>query len=170
MANESDTPTSSLPFTEDVHRMVRELRVVGILVSLALLVIVIGGLAGLLFRALRPVRGSFGPAIFAGVVAVLALAAGVVIVEVTNRKARKARSLETTSAIYKTGCLIAGGVGLAAGCVSLVVLLVNGISRGLWLPQVLVLTVNVLELLLAVPRVRHLRRLHYRPVLPVTRV
>ena len=61
-------------------------------------------------------------------------------------------------------------IGRVVVVLALAVLAASGVSGGLWLPQLLVLAANVLGLVLAVPRVKHLRALHYRPILPLTRV
>jgi len=150
--------------------MVSHLRLVGAAVSLALAGVLIAATVLLVVRIVRPVEGSFSAVVGSGVVALLALVGGLVGIELTSRRAKKADTLEAAAAFYKLGCLVSGGVNFAAGLVTLVVLATNGVSNGLWLPQLLVLAVNVLGLILAVPRVKHLRVLHYRPILPLTRV
>jgi len=161
---------TGLPFGEDIHRMVAQLRLAGAAVSLSLAGVVIAAVVLLVVRISRPVAGSFSTVVVAGVIALAALVGGLVAIELTGRRAKKADTLEAAAAGYKLGCLLSGGLNLAAACVTLVVLATAGVSRGLWVPQLLVLAVNVLGLILAVPRVKHLRALHYRPILPLTRV
>mgnify|MGYP006304513623 CR=1 FL=1 len=160
----------SLPIGQDVYRIVVRLRLVGGLVLLALGLTVLLAAGGFLLRAFRPVDGGVAAVILAGAVAVLALAGGTVALEVTSRKARKAGSLEGAVAVYRLGCAIAGAVNAAAALVALIVLYANGISGGLWIPLAIVLVLNLLGMALAVPRVRQVRRLHYRPTLPISRI
>jgi len=150
--------------------MVAQLRLVGALVSLALGGVILAALIILIVRIFSPTGGSFGPVATAGVVAIVALAAGLAAIELTSRKAKKAGELETAATLYKIGCVIAGGANFVGGIVTLCVLLSNGVSKGLWIPTLIVLAINLLGLILAVPRVKHLRALHYRPILPVTRI
>ena len=157
-------------FGGDIHHMVAQLRLVGALVSLALGGVILVGLVILVVRIFSPTDGTFGPVATAGVVAVLALAGGLVTIELTSRKAKKAVDLEAAATFYKIGCVVAGGANFVGGVVTLCVLQANGVSKSLWIPTLIVLALNLLGLILAVPRVKHLRALHYRPILPVTRV
>jgi len=159
-----------MPFGEDIHRLVRQLRFVAGLIGLALAAVAALAAAGMVLRAARPAEGSFAAVVLAGVIALAALAGGVTALELSTRRAKKAGSLAAAAAAYKIGCIIAGGANFAAGCVTLIVVFTGGVSGGLWLPELLVLAMNLLGLGLAVPRVKHLRQIHYRPTLPVTRV
>jgi len=155
---------------EDIHRVTARLRLVAAGIGLALAAVGVVGAVLLVLRALRPVEGRFAAVVAAGAVALAALVGALVALEITGRRAKKAPALAPAAAGYLAGCLIAAGANFAAACVTLVVLGQNGVSAGLWVPTTLVLAVNLLGLLLAIPRVKHLRQLHYRPILPVTRV
>ncbi len=170
MSSQGDGSKSAVPFMEGVHRMVSRLRLVAAAVWLALALV--AGLAVLLLvlRALHPVKGGFGPVVAAGVLALAGLGTGAAALGLTDRKARRGASLEEAANHYRIGCLIAGAANFAPSCVTLGVLWASGVSGGLWLPQLLVLAVNLLGLLLAVPRLKHLRSLHYRPMLPLSKV
>jgi hypothetical protein len=170
MNSQGDGAKSAVPFMEGVHRTVSRLRLVAAGVWLALALV--AGLAVLLvvLRALHPVKGGFAPVVAAGVLALVGLGAGATALGLTDRKARRAGSLGEAANHYRVGCLIAGASNFAVSCVTLGVLWGCGVSGGLWVPQLLVLAVNLLGLLLAVPRLKHLRSLHYRPMLPLTKV
>ncbi len=159
-----------LPFGENIHAMVRHLRIVGALVAMALALLVIVGVALIVLRIVWPVSGSIGAVVTAGVIALAALVVGLVAIEKTSRMARKAGSLAGAAARYRMGCIIAGASNSASACVTLAVLGGGGVSNGLWLPILLATALNVLGLILATPRIKHLRSLHYRPVLPISRV
>jgi hypothetical protein len=160
----------AFPAGEHVHRIVAALRLAGGLVVLGLGVVVVLTAIGLIVRAVWPVSGSLGGVIFAGVLAVLALAGGATLLELTGRKAKKADTLEGTVAAYKLGCAIAGAINFLAGMVTVILLFTGGISGGRWVPILIVTTINVFGMVLAIPRVRHVRALHYRPTLPISRV
>ena len=170
MNSQGDGSRSAVPFMEGVHRTVSRLRLVAAAVWLALALV--AGLAVLLvvLRVLSPVQGSLAPVVVAGVLALAGLGAGAIALGLTDRKARRGRSLEEAANHYRVGCLIAGASNFAVSCVTLGVVWACGLSGGLWVLQLLVLAVNLLGLTLAVPRLKHLRALHYRPMLPLTKV
>ena len=170
MLDKPRPPTAAFPPGEEVHRIVAALRLMGFLVVLGLVMLLLATAIGLIVRAARPVEGSLGPVIFAAVVAVAALAAGATLLEVTGQKARKAGTLETTVAVYKLGCAIAGMTNFMGGTITVIVLLTDGISGGRFFPLLLVTAINAVGMVLAIPRVRHVRAMHYRPTLPISRV
>lgn len=160
----------SLSVGEDVHRAVRQLRLMGGLMVLALLLVVLAAAAGAVIRLVHPRQGQLSAVVVSGLVGIAALAAGVAVLEVVTRRAKAAETLALAVAAYRRGCVIAGGLNFVAGLYTVSVIFANGPANGLWVPQVLIVAVNVLGMVLAVPRVKHLRRLHYSPTLPYSHV
>jgi len=140
-----------------VGRSVRRLRVLGALIALGAVVLVIAAAVAGAVRIFLPVAGTMGAVIVAVAAAVAALAVGAVALEVLGRRARGARSMEAAVADYSAGCVVAAVANLAAGAVTVGVVAVSGISGGLWVPAALVLALNVLGLVMAMPKMKHLR-------------
>jgi hypothetical protein len=129
-----------------------------------------GALAGVLFRFARPRQGGLALLALAGLAAVTALIAGAFALEAAEKRARRALSLDQAAAAYLRGCAAAGGMNCAAGAFTVVVIFLNGVSEGLWLPDLMAAGLNLWGAILAMPRVRHLRRLYYTPTLPWARL
>ncbi|OPX21925.1 MAG: hypothetical protein B1H04_05810 [Planctomycetales bacterium 4484_123] len=68
------------------------------------------------------------------------------------------------------GCVVAGMANLVAGGITVAVIFRSGVGGRLWMAEVLLLALNVLGLATAMPKMKHLRALHYRPVLPASRL
>ena len=170
MSDPTERSARGVLIGEDVHRIVRRLRAVGGIIALGLVLVVLVAAAGLVLRLFRPVAGDMSAVLGPAAAAILALAVGAGMLEAFSRKAMHARSLEAAVAAYKLGCASAGVLNFLAGCLTAVVFFTNGVANGLWVPQVLILALNVVGLALALPKMKHLRKLHYRPTLPVTRI
>jgi len=153
-----------------VSRSVRRLRAMGALIVLCMVVLALAGAVAVVVRLVRPVAGTMAAALVAAGVAVAALAAGAAALEALGRRARKAGSMEAAIGAYSTGCVIAALANLAAGAFTIGMIVTYGLGRGLWIPALLVLGLNVLGLVMAMPKMSHLRELHYRPTLPGVRV
>ncbi|KPK83790.1 MAG: hypothetical protein AMJ81_07330 [Phycisphaerae bacterium SM23_33] len=160
----------SLLSNEEVRAALQAVRMLAGLVLGGLVLVVVLGAAGVAVRLLRPVDGHMGPIVLAGTVGFLLLAGAIVVLEVSGRRAGRAQTLERAVLAYRGGCAVGGGLNFLGGVVTVIVIFANGVSGGLWVPAVLVLALNSLGLVLAVPRLKHIRRLHYSPTLPVTRV
>ena len=162
--------TYSLLPGHDVQGIVKDLRRVGAAVGVAMALVVGLGVAAVVVRALRPVGGGMAPVVVVGVAGLAALGGAMALLEITGRRARRADTLRRAASTYKVGCAAAGALNFLAGCATVAVVFANGVSGGLWVPAVLILALNALGLVLALPRIKHLRSLHYSPTLPVTRV
>jgi len=165
-----ERPAPSLVVGEDVHRVVKDLRLIGVLAGLAMVLVVVAGLLAVALRAARPVAGGLSAIVLAGIVAVAALAGGATALELWGRHAKRAPDLQHAISAYALGCAVAGGANFLAGAVTVIVVFANGVSGGLWIPDLLVLAISVMGLILAVPRMKHVRELYYRPTLPVSRI
>ncbi len=163
-------PVYSLSLGKDVHRFTSQLRLVGGLIVLALILVILGAFSGIVVRLIHPREGALSIVLLLGFIGIVALAAGTVAIEVSDRRARKAKAMGDAVAIYRTGCVIAGGSNFVAGLCTVGVIFANGLSDGLWLPMILVLSVNTLGMVLAIPRIKHISRIHYSPSLPYSRL
>jgi hypothetical protein len=152
------------------YQTTRYVRVVGAGVFLAAAGVVVGGAGCILLRLARPVAGGLGMILLAGAVGLTALLAGAAAAEAANRRALKATSFDAAARAYIYGCALTGAVNFAAGVFAIIVILTNGASEGLWLPDLLVVILNSSGMIIAVPRLARLRRLHYTPTLPRVRV
>jgi hypothetical protein len=149
-----------------VHRAVKRVHVLGTILVAALVLAVLAAVVAIMVRTYRPVVGTRQPVVLAGLVALAALGGGVVLTECASRRARSSKELAQAVTAYLGGCFGAGASNLLAWIISVGVLLANGISHMLWLPTLMVLGLNFVGVLLALPRVKHLRRLYYSPSLP----
>ena len=160
----------SLSVGKDVYRYISQLRLIGGLIVLALILVILGAFSGIVVRLIRPGEGALSMVLLSGFIGIVALAAGTVAIEVSDRRARKAKTMGDSVAMYRTGCVIAGGSNFVAGLCTVGVIFANGLSDGLWLPMILVAAVNIIGMVLAVPRIKHISRLHYSPTLPCSRL
>ncbi|MHC4715382.1 MAG: hypothetical protein ACYS5V_00280 [Planctomycetota bacterium] len=170
MSETTQAAAQSVLHSEGVNRSVRRLRLIGAVIALCLAMLLIAAAAAMGLRAFVPIEGTMTAALIAAAVAVAALGGGAAALEGYGRRARKAESMEAAVGAYSTGCIVAWLGNLTAGAVTICVIVLNGVGSGLWIPQLLVLALNVLGLALAMPKMKHLRELHYRPTLPVSRV
>lgn len=159
----------TMPTGTDVHLSMKRLRSVAGVMALGTVAVFLGAGAGMAVRLARPVRGGLAWVLVAGGVGLVALIVGLGLLVWGNRQAKRAEAIKAAAGAYLTGCAVAGAANFAAGVVTVGAIFSNGLSKGLWVPQVLVLAVNLLGLVLAVPKVEHLRRLHYSPTLPTSR-
>ncbi len=160
----------SLSVGENVHRFTSQLRLIGGLIVLALILVILGAFSGIVVRLIHPRDGALSIVLLSGFIGIVALVAGTAALEVSDRRARKAKTMGDSVAIYRTGCVIAGGSNFVAGLCTVGVIFANGLSDGLWLPMILVAVVNIIGMVLAVPRIKHISRLHYSPTLPCSRI
>ncbi len=170
MSETTQTTGATALLSEGVSRSVRRLRAMGAIIALLLVVLLLAAAGAMVFRALSPVAGTMTKALIAAGVAVAALALAVVVLETYSRRAKKAGAMESAVGAYSTGCVVAAVANLAAGAVTVGVIVVNGVGGGLWVPELLVIGLNVLGLVMAMPKMKHLRDLHYRPTLPGSRI
>lgn len=154
---------------EGVHRAVKRVHVTGTLLVLLLVVLLAVAGVGLLVRTYRPVPGGTGPIMLAGVVALIAFICVIVLVSWLGRSAQQAGDLAAAVNSYLSGCLLSAALAVLSWLVSLYVLFVNGISGTKWVLMLVVFALNTLAAILALPRVKHLRRLYYSPTLPFQR-
>jgi hypothetical protein len=155
---------------DDVFVVLKSLRVLAGLTVLGIVVLALAGAGGFLLRGSYPVTGGTGVVALIGVVAILCLGGGMAMLELSSRKAKAAGSFKPAAQAYRSGCRGAAGLNFLAGALTVAGIYSNGISNGLWIGQGIILGLNLLGLVLATPRVKHLRDLHWRPTLPVTRV
>lgn len=155
---------------EGIYRAVRRLRVLQGLLVLALCVLVLMGIVGVFIGLGRSAGGGLVAVLPAGIIAVVALVAGLVKIGSSEERAKKTEGFEAASGVYEIGCWIGGGMNFVAGCIMAGVVFVNGTGKGLWVPSVLALAISAVGMILAMPRIRRLRRLFYSPTLPVARV
>jgi len=159
----------AMPTGTDVHLSTKRLRsVAGVMVLAAGAVLIAAG-AGIAVRLAHPVRGGLAGVLLAGGVSLVALIVGLCLLVWGSRQAKRAEAIKAAAGAYLTGCAVAGAANFIAGVVTVGAIFGNGVSKGLWVPHVLILSVNVMGLVLAVPKVGYLRRLHYSPTLPTSR-
>ena len=163
MTNDPNTPRLLLPFGQEVNRLLRRLRGIAALMGLAAVLLMLVGAALILVRLAWPVPGGVSQVLIGGAVAFGAFAAGATVMEVVARRTAAAKSFERAIVIYQAGGIVAAGLNFAATLFTLHTIVAAGVSGGLWMAQALVLTLNATGLYLTLPRVRRLRRLHYRP-------
>jgi hypothetical protein len=159
----------------ELHQAVRRFHLVAGGIVAALAGVVLGSVIAMLVRAARPiadaqVSGGKGAILWGGLASVLALAAGLAAIELFGRHARRIGPLIRATAAYVTGCLVAAGVNLIAGIVTIALIAANGVGNMLWLPELLLVVLNALGMLLAIPRVAHLRTFKNVPLLPYLHV
>ena len=111
-----------------------------------------------------------GAIVPAGVIAIAGLIAGLVVVASFEKRAKQTEGIEAASGAYRTGCWIAGGISFGAGVVTIIIIFITGVGGGMWVPALLALAINLTGVLMAAPRIKRLRRLFYRPALPIARL
>ena len=168
------SPASLKPTLDpgQTHRALARLRLLDLVILLGLLAVLAAAgwaLAGAAGRA-DGAPGRLGPIIWTGLAALAALGLGSAILEITSARARRLNDLDRCAAAYLGGCAGAAALNLLAGALTVRTILANGVANGLWLLAGLCLCLNVVGTVLTLPRLRHLRSLHYRPTLPITRI
>ncbi len=169
MSADSQQPVVPMIQDEGVHRVIRRMRIIQALLILGLSVLILIAAVGVLTGLKRSSIG-LGVFIFPAIWALVALVVGLSLVGVFAKRAKRTEAFEAAGRLYGTGCSTAGGINLAAGCFTVSALFRNGADEGLWVPAVLLLVINALGVILAVPAIKQLRRLFYTPSLPVARV
>ena len=160
----------SLTVGKDVHRLTGQLRLIGGLIILALIIVIVGALTGIVVRILNPRAGGTSMVLISGLFAVATLFGGAAVIEAANRRAKKAEEMSDSIALFRTGCAISSVLNFLAGLWGVVSIFSNGLGNGLWLPQILVVAVSVIGMFLSIPRLKHISKLHYSPSLPCSRI
>ena len=162
-------PGGPMP-TRGTHHATRTIVLAGWLTMAAMVVLAAVAVLAVFFRITHPARSSAWPVLFSGAGAILAIVAGAGIMGLAVERIKRAESFELAAAIYVKSCLTSGAMNSAAGALAILVVFLNGLAGRLWLPDVLVVCVTLLGLILSVPRLKRLRKLHYMPTLPYVRI
>jgi hypothetical protein len=104
--------------------------------------------------------------IVAGGLALVGMFGGQVLMGVAERRAGRADSFAAAGEAYLQGVWLCGGLNLAAAAFTLVVLLAAPPAGRAWVEMAIVGVVNLIGLLLSLPRRGRLRQLFYSPSLP----
>ena len=163
-------PPRGVLLGEEVHTTVQRLRAVGAIIALGTTALVATAAAALVWRAFHPTSGGTALLAAAAGVSILALGGGLTALELLGRRAKRADSLAGAVSAYKTGCIAASAANFLAGGLTVAAIFHIGIGGRLWMAELLLLALNVLGLATAMPKMKHLRALHYRPVLPTSRL
>jgi hypothetical protein len=170
MSHSPEGPTFPMLLEEGVHRVVRKVRLAQAVLALGLGGVLLTAAVGAIVRIKAPTDGGLAGPLTAGVLGIAALTVGLIVLRISERSVTRSPAIQDAAASYLVGCWIAGGLNLLAGAVTAIVVFANGVSNGLWLPTLLVLVLNVTGSALALPRVKHFRRMFYSPSLRCARL
>lgn len=170
MSDSPEGPTFPMLLEEGVHRVVRKVRIAQAVLALGLGVVLLTAAVGAIVRVKAPTDGGLAGPLTAGVLGIAALTMGLIVLRISEKGVTRSPAIQDAAASYLVGCWIAGGLNLLAGAVTAAVVFANGVSNGLWLPTLLVLVLNATGSALAMPRVKHFRRMFYSPSLPYARL
>ncbi len=164
--------TFSLLIGKEVGRILTQLQVIAASMIIALIIIVVAagwgilsGLGSSVDRSLRT-RNQLAILAIVGAIGLIALLAGAVAVEISDRQARKLQDLKKAILKYRFGCLAAGIANFIAGALTVTAIFITRPADGLWLPEVLIVMLNAVGMSLAIPRFKHIRRLHSNMIPP----
>jgi hypothetical protein len=138
----------------------------GLLAAIAILAVVVAWTV----RLMQPVEYvGRGRAIADAVSGVLLFLASLAVVHWFSPRPQEKRSFEKAVRDYSRGSLIGVGLNAAALLQGASAVMSGGLGGGLWLPLLVVTALNGFGLVLAWPRIRMLRELHFAPSLPYAR-
>lgn len=169
--NEGDSQSyprgrSLLTHATGTHEAIRRLRVTqlicGVMIGAPMVVVLIGLIT-------RISDDTFVGRSAAGVAATLGLVtfgAALAVIHLMMPVQQAGRSLLDTVRAYRTPCLIAVALNAVGLLVTGVAIFRNGLTHGLWLPLLALVVLNLFGAVLAWPKIRVLRQIHYSPSLP----
>jgi hypothetical protein len=166
-------PASSGPCagpTPGVYQATRAVVLAALLSAAAVVIVAALAVVAVFFRLSHPAQSNAWPTVCSGIGAIIAIVAGLVIMGWSIERIKRAESFELAAAIYARSCLTSVAMNSAAGVLAILVIFLNGLAGHLWLPDVLVVCVTLLGLILSVPRLKRLRKMHYTPSLPYVRI
>ena len=156
----------SLLISRKVSKILTQLRIIAAVIIIAGIIIVALAGWGILGGLDKPTSSQHYLLILAGAVGGIALLAGIVIVEITDRQAKRLQDLEAAILKYRFGCLITGAVNLSAGVLTVIAIFITGAADGLWLPEALIIILNATGMILAIPKFKDIRRLSSNVIPP----
>ncbi|RLG55168.1 MAG: hypothetical protein DRN88_05980 [Candidatus Hydrothermarchaeota archaeon] len=152
-------PTFSLLISQKVSKILTQLQIITAAIIIAVIIIVALAGWGILGGLGSPTGSQHYLLILAGTVGVVALLAGIIIVEITDRQARRLQELEAAILKYRFSCLLTGTINLLAGILTVFAIFTIGAAGGLWLPETLMIILNATGMILAIPKFKDIRRL-----------